>query len=1268
MATISTNSPSELIETSNPEIGSEIIETAIPKEIEKTKTVSDKKDIDLNKLANDIELEERKIWSENEEKDTYLYPSLNDPLFNKKIAEKKEFNDTKYDGVIYEINKHAEKLCNAEFELSPHQQFVKNFLSFQTPYNSLLLYHGLGSGKTCSAIGVAEEMRDYLNQLGITQRIIVVASPNVQDNFKLQLFDERKLEEVDGLWNIKSCTGNKLLREINPLNLQGLTREKVINQIKQLINSSYLFLGYIEFANYIEKISNVESSLIKNKDEIMKNKLKQNFNNRLIIIDEVHNIRITDDKKRKRVAQELFKLVNNVDNLRLLFLSATPLYNSYKEIIWLINIMNLNDKRSTIDIKDVFDSNGDFKVNDDGEEVGKEFLARKATGYISFVRGDNPYTFPYRIWPKEFAPDKTLQYEEYPRFQLNENPIIQGLKHLSLYMCNLGEYQTLGYNYIVSKLSPETKLELDKSDKLGYIQLQRPLEALNIVYPNEKLYAEEKDPEDPEDPEDSEDQEYKEPEEITIDDKELVGKHGLDNTMTYSTSLTPPSKTNFKYKDSVLDKYGRIFSPNEISKYSSKIKEICNNIMNSEGVILIYSQYLDGGLVPIALALEELGITRHGSVKSLFATPPVEKLDLKTYTNTNSRDSVPAKYIMITGDKMLSPNNVLDLKAATSKDNVNGEKVKVILISQAGSEGLDFKFIRQVHVLEPWYNLSRIEQIIGRAVRHCSHKDLPFEKRNVEIFLYGSHLYDEEREAADLYVYRLAEQKAVQIGHVNRILKEIAVDCLLNSGQQNFTLELLKQTVIQILSNKKNIDYSIGDKPFSAQCDYMKSCLYQCKPTNIIGEINELSYSQAFVDMNTDKIIYRIKQIMKDGYFYSKDDLIQHINIIKPYPIIQIYAALTQLVTDKNEFITDRYGRLGNLVNIGDYYYFQPIELTDKNISIFERSVPIPFKHNSIKIPITDKSDVPFEDKILSEAAEDVEASVADAAADAKKLSIIPEVSKEVESIKEQDKSESIKPPQSLPPAAQSGKKILQTMFDNYNIAKSDQLVTKSEDNWYKYSSIVMKKLRDEQISEEILDDILISHLIETQFFRDTLNILNYLYSTSTLTKFEESIKNYFDSKLLHGKDIKGLFLLNWDKEAIQQLVIFDGNLWKLAEPEDYRELKSSIKESIVPEKDRNNIFGFITNFKNKVMIFKTKENKARHSGARCDQGLKVTAEQLNKIRGEKYYNDTDIKKMRAAQLCVLAEYLYRLNDHERKDGKRWFLTPVEAILTNIKE
>ena len=72
----------------------------------------------------------------------------------------------------------------------------------------------------------------------------------------------------------------------------------------------------------------------------------------------------------------------------------------------------------------------------------------------------------------------------------------------------------------------------------------------------------------------------------------------------------------------------------------------------------------------------------------------------------------------------------------TNEDNINGEKVKVVIISKAGSEGLDFKNIRQVHILEPWYNLNRIEQIIGRAVRFCSHIKLPFEKRNTEIYIY----------------------------------------------------------------------------------------------------------------------------------------------------------------------------------------------------------------------------------------------------------------------------------------------------------------------------------------------------------------------------------------------------------------------------------------------------------------------------------------------------------------------------------------------------
>ena len=111
-------------------------------------------------------------------------------------------------------------------------------------------------------------------------------------------------------------------------------------------------------------------------------------------------------------------------------------------------------------------------------------------------------------------------------------------------------------------------------------------------------------------------------------------------------------------------------------------------IKESEGIVLIYSQYIDGGCVPIALALEEMGITRHGDrKKSLFKTPPREPMKI------NGKN---AKYIMITGDKLLSPgrNNKMELKVATHPNNIMGEKVKVIVISKAGSEGLDFRNIR----------------------------------------------------------------------------------------------------------------------------------------------------------------------------------------------------------------------------------------------------------------------------------------------------------------------------------------------------------------------------------------------------------------------------------------------------------------------------------------------------------------------------------------------------------------------------------------------
>jgi len=1384
---------------------------------------------ECNKFILKKELLERNYLSENEDDNEYLYPNLNDKNFNIKIATKKEFNDTRYDGTIYEnIKKQADILANAPYELAPHQAFVKNFMSFQTPYSSLLLYHGLGSGKTCSAIGVTEEMRDYMKQMGMTKRIIIVASENVQDNFKLQLFDERKLKEVNGVWSMKGCIGNKLLKEINPMNMP-MSKEKIISQVKTLINTYYIFLGYVQFANYIIKTMNYDEEIKRKREkrdlknpgekrgktriEMLKDvkvelnsrvirRLRNEFDNRLIVIDEVHNIRKTDDNENKKVAINLEFLVKAAQNMRFLLLSATPMYNNYKEIIWLLNLMNTNDRRGRIEVKEIFDKNGNFKAG------GEEILIRKATGYISFVRGENPYTFPYRVYPNQFAPEHTFPAISYPSRQMN----LKEIKHedkkriLNLYLTkigscdNCGECQYCCYKYIVynlrnKKFTITTKQgavrempSFENMESFGYTLLQTPLESLIISYPVQglKQVIEQLPPNDlPEEfaesfdelsPEKNVEEEEKEIDEqpspieeiedvmynvesslserksaddneymnenennksktnkkttsfnsrkpfiveysdsdknnsenisfssndktlvpssdnndidivarshqgvgtskggnssssesirsFSIDPHQLTGKIGLERMMTFLDSKSPPIKGDFEYKSSTIKNYGKIFSQEKIGNYSSKIKCILDKIYNeetnrvSEGIVLIYSQYIDSGLIPVALALEEMGFTRFGQsgIKPLFKNRPTQVVDVRTMKPpTDKKDFKPARYSMITGDTRLSPNNDFEVKGLTGEDNKDGEKIKVILISKAGSEGIDFKFIRQVHILDPWYNMNRPEQIIGRAVRNNSHKDLPFEKRNVEIYMYGTILDKNIEEAADLYVYRVAEYKAIQIGKVTRVLKETAIDCIINHDQTNFTQEImsasLKEPIVQELSSGKILsDFKVGDAPFSPACDYMATCKYDCRPDANIDEnnLNKDTYDENFIVMNSEKILQRIRMLFKESFFYKKDILLKSIRTPKEYPYVQIYSALTQLIEDENEFIVDKYGRNGRLINIGDYYLFQPIELRNKNISIYDRSVPLNYKHDMVNFelkqniikPVIDKRNI---NKIVVE--EELE---------------FPE-----------------------------GKRIIDEMIINYNISNDftkQNKVPRGDDNWYKHCGVVIKKMSKEYPdSKKYLISFLVSHMIELLLFDDKINIMNYIYSLESIKQgsFEWHAKDYFERNTITTTNYTVFIAYKLNKRVI--MILNDKNIWIEASPEEQREIASSkeTKDFLAFKiDDYNTIVGFIGYEKgNKDLAFKTKNmTSKRDTGARCDQATKnKNLTKLNDIIGEEKYTIDSTKAVKDedgniiheavgnVELCVLEEFILRYFNIKEHNGKKWFFTPEMAIYNKL--
>jgi len=733
----------------------------------------------------------------------------------------------------------------------------------------------------------------------------------------------------------------------------------------------------------------------------------------------------------------------------------------------------------------------------------------------------------------------------------------------------------------------------------------------------------------------------------------LIGKTGLSQIMTYQTVRLPrPMRFAFEYKPEILAKYGRIFQMDKIATYSNKIYNICKSIQESKGIVLVYSNYIDGGLVPIALALEEMGIKRYTKTddsKPLLKVPSSQVLDSLTMKPiTMGSTGKQATYIMITGDPSFSPNTESDIKRATSPENKYGENVKVILISKTGTEGLDFKNIRQIHVLEPWYNMNRVEQIIGRGVRNLSHCQLPFEERNVEIYLHSS-LPRNDEEPADLYVYRLAEKKAIQIGRVTRLLKEIAVDCLLNIGQTNFTVDQLNalaenQNIKLILSSNQTVEFKIGDRPFTEICDYMDNCNFVCSPNATIGEGDVVrdTYNDDFVKTNYSVIVKHIRNLFKERFFYTRDNLIASINIVKVYPIEQIDYALTRFIDNRSEYLLDKYGRTGYLTNRGDYYVFQPSEVTDEYASIFERSVPVDFKRERLVLELPTEKDV--------EPVRDVESPRAGLV---RAPSLEPDVSNTYETLLEKLKEDQTK--------------TLSTTVAYTNDA-----------DWFKHLGVVIPILTEmHKIPIDSIAKYSIHHSLDIMSLEDRFTVVKHLYQDGVelTTKLEETIKEYFDKKLVQYDTVIGIILANNNKWKIYIQDPIDKSVWNEAQPTDYARFKNSIFTNfIIPHKNINQWIGFMDMFKGKEMIYKIKNMKdpRNNKGARQDSGG-ISKSDINKklnaiVEEPMLYNNDNTEKILKLGLCAILEVITRHFTETNFKGldKVYFMDYEKVVINNL--
>jgi superfamily II DNA or RNA helicase len=771
-----------------------------------------------------------------------LYPHLDDPLFNERITQRSEFHETKIPPTTLptspvDVANRANELCDAGFELAPHQKFVRQFLSSRTPYNGLLLYHGLGTGKTCSAITIAEEFRtSYSNA-----RIYVVGNEAIQDNFKTQMFHENLLQSTPNGWDAPGCS-KLLLRDLNLLDTAD--KRTVIKKAKDLIAAHYHFVGYEKLSNEIKAIARSVPS----KD--VARHLQSAYHNTLFIIDEVHNF--------LRESIHDFMQVLTATQVKLLLLSATPMYGDLTDIVTILNMLKLNDKLPAITVDDIF--KGD-ELKDGGQP-----LADHVRGYVSFVKGENPYSFPYRIYPNMF----TKKSFSVPSTPMNDSPsLVPKVDHINIYPVLCSDIQERAYAKAVTA---------DIIQDMSVPFRLNALMCLNMSYPGD-----------------------------------MYGTTGLEHAMKETKGV-------YTYKSE------RCFDPNELKKYSSKLSTVMTYV-KGEGIILVYTQFIKGGAVPLALALEAAGFRRFQREKLL--NEPVE--------------SNGFHYALLSGNAVLSPNNDVEIDALRHPNNKDGSRIKVVIVTRAAAEGVDFKNVRQVHILDPWWHMERIEQIIGRGVRFCSHKDLPFEQRNCMIFLYASLLSDDS-EALDMYMYRCSETKAIRVGKVTRLLKQHAVDCILNSSQNGQTLEKLRLSVPQILSTGKQIHLPIGDAPYTAQCDYLDTCLGE--------DARDFPIVETGVPLSD--VSEQVKRLFRTFKVLEKSDLFARIHA----PEEAVYAALIHLIRQK-EHIIDHSGLHGYVINVGELYMFQPINLPE-SISMYERRVPptpVPYSI-SVNIRETAVSDV----------------------------------------------------------------------------------------------------------------------------------------------------------------------------------------------------------------------------------------------------------------------------------------------------------------------
>jgi len=726
---------------------------------------------------------------------------------------------------------HPSKYTSKEkgaFDADPSQRLVRDFLQYDSPYRGLLVYHGLGTGKTCTSILSTESFIQHKS------KIVVMTPASLENNYRKEL---KKCSQTGGLlrkkWtkvqlqfpkdqtvydSLKKMFGftksfidkhqqtlwlpylpKELPKEriiSEPTSIRSMSVEdkaKVEDIYEYIIDQRYLFLHYNGLTN--KKLDELEKKNEFNKDI---------FDDTIVVIDEVHTF-ISRVVNGGKIARRIYNMLISKPNLKLILLSGTPVINQPFELCFTLNLLRGSMKEYTVSM-----------LKDEempSLEVIKEALDKeKVLPFIDEIRIDQGnQQIKFTLMPSGFIHKEkdSVEIIKSPKIYDTDEWMDKMIRKLKKHIKVNARVKKEEHTSLPDRREDFTDFFFDRTDP----------ENPTIKQENYNLFMKR----------------------ITG----IVSYFKISDATAFPEKLpmiyqsVPMSPTQFTYyvevrnteikKDELQKKKAArrqgevdIFKTN--SSYRAFSRMACNYVF-PEKIKRPFPSEIHAKFLKRELDIqeEEEGIESKEKLPTGDVMKEYEKelsQALQALEDNGDKNKTDMIINLFNADMRFLPSTIQkQLQDAKQTENLRGKLASLLMITQSGAEGLNLRNVRNVYILEPFWNQVRIDQVIGRAIRKGSHLELPEDERNVQVTMFLASFTKTQAKAnktiqfkdnaltTDENIRDLALKKDKIIQQFLQLVKANAVDCVFNANKNQPRMDGYTCFAYPINANPSHYNY-----------------------------------------------------------------------------------------------------------------------------------------------------------------------------------------------------------------------------------------------------------------------------------------------------------------------------------------------------------------------------------------------------------------------------------------------------------------------------